>query len=100
MNELKPIPKQITKEVLVQLYISQMTESEILESIREIQKEVRGNKYNKYDRKVHFCEFLDFVAEYENPTGYNPVLSDEQIDKRLLRIYRRRKTLQKELEND
>lgn len=89
MNNLKQIPKKITKEDVRYKIFAGESISMINRAIEVAQKFVQKDNYNKFCKIVSFREFKYVVAQLDNPRDYEEVLTFEEIKK-----------LQKEITND
>lgn len=73
IDDLKPLPYAVTKLQLVNMYLDQMTESQIRKNINTIILENRkqNQNYNTLQgQKVWHGEFKEFIETYGLPKGY------------------------------
>ncbi|QEE49656.1 hypothetical protein FUA48_08680 [Flavobacterium alkalisoli] len=71
-TNLKPLPFSVKKGELVEMYIDQMTERFILDNINTIIVATRNLPKNYRPRvsQLLHIEFMEFVATYGAPKGY------------------------------
>lgn len=79
MIEQKNLPFSVTKKKLVEMYCNQMSEKTIINGINEIILENRKSKSSyrlkkpkqiKTAKLVWHVEFMEFIATYGEPKGY------------------------------